>query len=143
MAHTGKFEGQRLPSFRQHRQCSGNVRFQKDMKVFAAAKEAGEGVQVLANYVHGPGHITIVEPISSSDVVGMKLRVGGGVANDIGTALGVAGVNMPAPAVYESISSGVTEGSSSRSRPCMPSRLPRSRNTPIGTCRACTRLPLA
>ena len=40
----------------------------------------------------------------------MKLRVGGGAVNDIGAALGVAGVNVPAPAVYETISSGVAEG---------------------------------
>ena len=51
------------------------------------------------------------KPISSyKDLVGMKMRVGGGVANDVGSALGVAGVNMPAPAVYEAISSGVTDG---------------------------------
>jgi len=36
--------------------------------------------------------------------------VGGGVANEVGRALGVAGVNMPAPAVYEAISSGVADG---------------------------------
>ena len=40
----------------------------------------------------------------------MKLRVGGGVANAIGRALGVAGVNVPAPKVYETISSGVADG---------------------------------
>ena len=32
-----------------------------------------------------------------------ELRVGGGVANAIGRALGVAGVNVPAPKVYETI----------------------------------------
>ena len=57
------------------------------------------------------GNVNTTKPISSyKDLVGMKMRVGGGVANDVGTALGVAGVNMPAPAVYEAISSGVTEG---------------------------------
>ena len=61
--------------------------------------------------VHGPGNVNTTKPISSyADLVGMKMRGGGGVANDVGTALGVAGVNMPAPAVYEAISSGVTEG---------------------------------
>lgn len=71
---------------------------------------------MMANYVHGPGNVNTTKPIGSypigsyKDLVGMKMRVGGGVANDVGTALGVAGVNMPAPAVYEAISSGVTEG---------------------------------
>ncbi len=88
-----------------------SIAFQKTHEKFLAAAKEAKGVQVLANYTHGPGHINTVNEVSSyKDVVGMKLRVGGGVANDVGTALGVAGVNMPAPAVYESISSGVTEG---------------------------------
>ena len=79
-------------------------------KYLAAAKEA-KGVQVLANFVHGPGMLNTVKEISSyKDVKGMKLRIGGGVANAIGKALGVAGVNVPAPAVYETIASGVAEG---------------------------------
>ena len=79
-------------------------------KYLAAAKEA-KGVKVMAAFTHGPGHINTKKPLNSyKDVVGMKLRVGGGVATDVGNALGVAGVGMPAPAVYESISSGVTEG---------------------------------
>ena len=79
-------------------------------KYLAAAKEA-KGVEVLANFVHGPGMIHTTKPISSyKDVEGMKLRVGGGVANAIGTALGVAGVNVPAPKVYETIASGVADG---------------------------------
>ena len=79
-------------------------------KYLAAAKEA-KGVNVMANFVHGPGLLNTVKKINSyKDAEGMKIRVGGGVANDVGQALGLAGVNMPAPAVYESISSGVTEG---------------------------------
>lgn len=79
-------------------------------KHLAAAKEA-KGVQVLTNFVHGPGMIHTTKPISSyKDVAGMKLRVGGGVANAIGSALGVAGVNVPAPKVYETIASGVADG---------------------------------
>ncbi len=79
-------------------------------KYLAAAKEA-KGVQVLTNFVHGPGMIHTTEPISSyKDVSGMKLRVGGVVANAIGKALGVAGVNVPAPKVYETITSGVADG---------------------------------
>jgi len=79
-------------------------------KFFADAKEA-KGVQVLTNFVHGPGVINTKEKITSyKQIEGLKLRVGGGVANQVGEALGAAGVNMPAPAVYEAISSGVAEG---------------------------------
>ena len=79
-------------------------------KYLAAAKEA-KGVEVLANFVHGPGMVNTMKEITSyKEIKGMKLRVGGGVANSIGKALGVAGVNVPAPAVYETIASGVAEG---------------------------------
>ena len=79
-------------------------------KFFAAAKEA-KGVQVLSNFVHGPGMVNTAEKITSyKQLEGKKIRVGGGVANAVGKALSVAGVNMPAPAVYEAISSGVAEG---------------------------------
>ena len=80
-------------------------------KYLAAAGEA-KGVEVLANFVHGPGLLNTVEPLEDGyrSIKGMKLRVGGGVANQIGTALGIAGVNVPAPAVYETIASGVAEG---------------------------------
>jgi len=80
-------------------------------KYLADAKEA-KGVEVLANFVHGPGLLNTVEPLEDGykSLDGMKMRVGGGVANQVGTALGVAGVNVPAPAVYETIASGVAEG---------------------------------
>ena len=79
-------------------------------KYFAAAKEA-KGVKVMTNFVHGPGVVNTAEKITSyKQLEGKKIRVGGGVANAVGQALGVAGVNMPAPAVYEAISSGVADG---------------------------------
>ena len=90
---------------------SMSVAFQETHeKFFAAAKEA-KGVKVLSNFVHGPGMVNTAKEITSyKQLEGMKIRVGGGVANAVGIALGAAGVNMPAPAVYEAISSGVAEG---------------------------------
>ena len=109
----GKFETTKLAELPGN---TGNatemsVAFQKTHEKYLAAAKEAKGVRVMANYVHGPGNVNTTKPISSyKDLVGMKMRVGGGVANDVGTALGVAGVNMPAPAVYEAISSGVTDG---------------------------------
>ena len=109
----GKFETTKIAELPGNR---GNaeaisVAFQKTHEKYLSAAKEAKGVRVLANYVHGPGHVNTVKKVTSyKDIIGMKLRVGGGVANDIGTALGVAGVNMPAPAVYEAVSSGVTEG---------------------------------
>ncbi|MEM9107406.1 MAG: TRAP transporter substrate-binding protein, partial [Pseudomonadota bacterium] len=86
--------------------------FQMTHEKFLSEADEAKGVQVLANFVHGPGMINTLEPLEDGyrSVDGMKLRVGGGVANQIGSALGVAGVNVPAPAVYETLASGVADG---------------------------------
>lgn len=89
-----------------------SVAYQMTHEKFLAEAGEAKGVQVLTNFVHGPGMVNTVEPLEDGykSLEGMKLRVGGGVANAIGTALGVAGVNVPAPAVYETIASGVADG---------------------------------
>ena len=53
---------------------------------------------------------TIKKVTSYKELEGVKMRVGGGVANKVGTALGIAGVNAPAPKVYEIMSGGVADG---------------------------------
>lgn len=89
-----------------------SVAYQMTYEKYLAAAEEAKGVEVLANFVHGPGMLNTLEELADGyrSVDGMKLRVGGGVANMVGTALGVAGVNVPAPAVYETLASGVAEG---------------------------------
>jgi len=75
--------------------------------------EAGEhdGVRVVALMTHGPGQVHMREPITSlADLDGKKIRIGGGVSADVGTALGVVGVQVPAPKVYETLSGGVADG---------------------------------
>ena len=66
---------------------------------------------------------TVKKVTSYKELEGVKMRVGGGVANAIGTALGVTGVNAPAPKVYEIISGGVADGVISHSKQCMLSKL--------------------
>ena len=74
-------------------------------------RDGAKGVQILANYTHGPGMANTVSKITSyKELQGVKMRIGGGVANAIGKALGVAGVGAPAPKVYELISGGVADG---------------------------------
>ncbi len=75
--------------------------------------EAGEhdGVRVVALMTHGPGQVHMREPITSlADLEGKKIRIGGGVSADVGTALGAVGVQVPAPKVYETLSGGVADG---------------------------------
>ena len=103
----------RLPSYLDY---MGNLRpypaaFQATWEKHLSAANEAKGVEILTNFVHGPGMVHTVKPISSyKDLRGMRVRVGGGVANDIGEVLGIAGVNVPAPKVYETISSGVADG---------------------------------
>lgn len=76
-------------------------------------KDAGEheGVRVIALMTHGPGQVHMRDPINSlADLEGKKIRIGGGVSADVGTALGVVGVQVPAPKVYETLSGGVADG---------------------------------
>ena len=88
-----------------------SVAFQKTYEKYLESVGEAKGVQVLANFTHGPGMANTVKKVTSyKELEGVKMRVGGGVANAIGTALGIAGVNAPAPKVYEIISGGVADG---------------------------------
>ena len=88
-----------------------SVAFQKTHEKFFASAGEAKGVEILANYTHGPGMANTVYKVTSyKELEGVKMRIGGGVANAIGTALGVAGVGAPAPKVYEIISGGVADG---------------------------------
>lgn len=76
-------------------------------------KEANEhqGVFVAAMMTHGPGQLYMRETISGLDGLdGKKIRIGGGVSADVSEALGIVGVQVPAPQVYETLSQGVADG---------------------------------
>ncbi|MEQ9642903.1 MAG: TRAP transporter substrate-binding protein [Alphaproteobacteria bacterium] len=79
-------------------------------KYFAKVNEH-RGVKLLGLMVHGPGMIHTKEPLNSlADLKGMKIRVGGGTAGRVGELLGVVGVQVPAPKVYETLAQGVADG---------------------------------
>ena len=69
------------------------------------------GVKLIGLQSHGPAVIQTKRPIKAlSDLKGMKIRVPGGVGSLVGKALGVTAVMLPAPKVYEALSSGVADG---------------------------------
>jgi TRAP-type transport system periplasmic protein len=70
------------------------------------------GVKLLGVFTHGPGQIfNIKRPIKSvADIQGLKIRTGGGVADDMAKALGASAFVKPAPESYELLSSGVADG---------------------------------
>lgn len=69
------------------------------------------GVVLIGLQSHGPAVIQTKKPLRAlADLRGMKIRVPGGVGSLVGKALGVTAVKLPAPKVYEALSSGVADG---------------------------------
>ncbi|WP_150522509.1 TRAP transporter substrate-binding protein [Roseibium sediminis] len=71
-----------------------------------------KGVKLLGLFTHGPGHIfNSVRPIEKlADLDGLKIRVGGGVVNDVAKSIGATALLKPAPESYELMSAGVADG---------------------------------
>ncbi len=70
-----------------------------------------KGVKLIGLMTHGVGTLhTNADVNSLADISGMKIRIGGGVANMVGEALGASGINVPAPKVYETLASNAADG---------------------------------
>jgi TRAP-type C4-dicarboxylate transport system substrate-binding protein len=77
-------------------------------------QQAGEykGLKLLGVFTHGPGQMfNTKRPITKvEDLAGMKIRTGGGIAEETARALGASAFVKPAPESYELLSSGVADG---------------------------------
>ena len=71
-----------------------------------------KGVKLLGVFTHGPGQMfNTKRPINKvEDLSGMKIRTGGGIAEEMARALGASAFVKPAPESYELLSSGVADG---------------------------------
>ena len=70
-----------------------------------------KGVKLLGVFTHGPGQMFTKKPVKSiADVQGLKIRTGGGIAEQVAKALGASAFVKPAPESYELLSSGVADG---------------------------------
>ena len=78
---------------------------------FAETNEHGEGVRVLAHYVHSPGTVMARERTLDSidDFNGLLVRAGGGTQDRVVDALGASVVSSPAPTTYELLANGVVD----------------------------------
>jgi TRAP-type C4-dicarboxylate transport system substrate-binding protein len=89
-----------------------SVAYQRMHEKHLAKLDEHRGLHVITVFTHGPGNIfnnkRAVERIG--DLEGIKFRVGGGVVNDVGKALGANMTLKPAPQSYELLSSGVVDG---------------------------------
>lgn len=77
-----------------------------------AQAEEHKDVKLLGLFTHGPGHIHNNQRTVSSaaDMRGLKLRVGGGIMNELSSALGAVSLQQPSSSTYEMVSSGVADG---------------------------------
>ena len=68
-------------------------------------------VHILAAWVHGPGIFHTKDPVTTpADLQGMKIRGGSRSVNSLLTELGATPVGLPVPAIPESLSKGVIDG---------------------------------
>lgn len=91
---------------------ANSVAYQRMYDKYLAKANEMKGLKVLAVFTHGPGIVfNTKKPINSlADLQGLKFRVGGGMVNEIGKALGANVTLKPAPESYELLSSGVMDG---------------------------------
>jgi len=89
-----------------------SVAYWRTFKKHLEAAGEHKGVQVLSIFTHGPGQMyNSKRPINSlADLEGLKIRVGGGVVNDLTKAMGATALLKPAPKSYELMSNGVADG---------------------------------
>ena len=70
-----------------------------------------KGVKLLGVFTHGPGQMFTKKPVATiTDLQGLKIRTGGGIAEAVAKALGTSAFVKPAPESYELLNSGVADG---------------------------------
>jgi TRAP-type C4-dicarboxylate transport system substrate-binding protein len=89
-----------------------SVAYQRIHDRFMAKLDEHKGVHVLGVFTHGPGQIYNTKHAVNAlkDLEGLKIRVGGGLVNDIAKTLGTVPMLKPAPEAYELLSQGVADG---------------------------------
>jgi len=99
-----------LPGYEGNAEAASVAYWRAHEKYFAALGEH-KGVKLAALMTHGPGVLHSEKMVTElSQISGMKLRIGGGVAGESGAALGATGINVPAPKVYETLASHAADG---------------------------------
>lgn len=89
-----------------------SVAYERMYRKHLAKFDEHKGVHVISVFTHGPGQMyTVKTPLKSlKDLNGMKIRVGGGVVNDVTKALGANPLLKPASESFQILNSGVADG---------------------------------
>jgi TRAP-type transport system periplasmic protein len=89
-----------------------SVAYQRIHERHLAKHGEHKGLKVIAVFTHGPGHIMNTRrPVrTAEDLAGLRFRVGGGIVNEVGKAIGANVTQRSATEAYELLSSGVMDG---------------------------------
>lgn len=89
---------------------AASVAYWRVHEKYLAGLDEFKGTKVVALTTHGPGHIHSNKAVASlADLKDLKTRLGGGVSADVGAELGLIGIQVPAPKVYETLASGAAD----------------------------------
>jgi len=90
---------------------TGSVALWRTYKDYFEVADEYEGLHLLGLFVHGPGQLHTKFPVNSlDDLKGKKMRIGGGLINDLAERLEVTPVSAPSPKSYEMMQQGVVDG---------------------------------
>lgn len=88
-----------------------SVAYWRTQKKYLDKMNEHRGVRLIGLMSHGPAVLQTRRKVTKmSELKGMKLRLPGGVATEVFSAFGVVPVKVPAPKVYEVLSTGVADG---------------------------------
>jgi TRAP-type C4-dicarboxylate transport system substrate-binding protein len=108
----GRFVGSKLielPGYEGNAEAA-SVAYWRVYDKYLSKLDEYKGVKLMGLTTHGPGQIHSNKDIKTlADLNGLKTRIGGGVAGDIGSELGLIGIRVPAPKVYETLASGAAD----------------------------------
>ncbi len=108
----GRFIGSKLievPGYEGNAEAA-SVAYWHAQEKFLNQLDEHRGTKLVALTTHGPGQIHSNKEINTlDDLQGLKTRLGGGVSADVGAELGLVGIQVPAPKVYETLDSGAAD----------------------------------
>lgn len=108
----GRFIGTKLievPGYQGNAE-DASVAYWRVYEEYLKSLDEHRGVKLIALTTHGPGQIHSNKEVSKiEDLQGLKTRLGGGVSADVGAELGLVGIQVPAPKVYETLDSGAAD----------------------------------
>lgn len=108
----GRFVGTKLievPGYQGDAEAA-SVAYWRVYEEYLKPLDEHRGVKLIALTTHGPGQIHSNKEVNKiGDLQGLKTRLGGGVSADVGAELGLVGIQVPAPKVYETLDSGAAD----------------------------------